>query len=65
MLRAAWERFAAWWSTKAWPSTRSKTVEVFDDWWLSIGDSPRAHFVSMVFGMVILFVVKAAVWLAT
>lgn len=40
-------------------------LSILTEWWAEIGDKPRSHFVSMVFGIVILYAVKAAVWLAT
>ena len=35
------------------------------EWWEAIGDAPRPHFVSMVFGIALYFAIKFAVWLAT
>lgn len=61
MVRAAFEKFCAWWLATAWPLTTGIATE----WWKDIGDMPRPHFVSMVIGMVILYAVKLAVWLVT
>lgn len=59
MVRAAWEKFRAWWSTKFVP----RATFVAKEWWDDIDENPRPHFVSMVVGMVILTALKVAVFL--
>ena len=49
--------------TKWWPRLCDGAVAVAREWWESIGDDPRAHFVSMVFGIAVLYAVKLVAWL--
>lgn len=60
MLRAAWEKSVKWWTETG----RPKLFAVTDEWWTSIDENPRPHFISMVFGMLVLSAVKFLVWLA-
>lgn len=50
MIRALWERFSTWATTKALPWAG----DVAEEWWLDIGEKPRPHFVSMVAGWLLI-----------
>lgn len=63
MIVSAWEKFAAWWTGSAWPTARAWTIGLLSEWWKDIGSMPRPHFVSMVFGMALLYIVKFMAWL--
>lgn len=60
MVKAAWGKFSAWFMATVWPLVRSVSVE----WWDDLGDKPRSHFLSMVFGMFLYFAIKLAVKIA-
>lgn len=59
MIVAAWERFRKWWTETGKPAV----AEVASAWWEDLEENPMLHFISMVFGMVILLALKLAVWL--
>lgn len=39
-------------------------LPILTDWWDDIGLNPRSHFVSMVFGIAMVYLIKFGVWLA-
>lgn len=60
MVKAAWDSFWKWLTTKALPWAG----DVAEEWWLDIGDKPRPHFVSMVAGVLIYLSLMIAAGLA-
>lgn len=66
MIRATWERLTKWWDETAaqWLLLRARELAaVLDAWWGDLAENPKLHFVSMIFGMALLYAVKLAVWL--
>lgn len=59
-----WQNFVTWWKSSMWPAIRARTFAVISEWWIDIGEKPRPHFVSMVFGIAVYFAIKFAVLLA-
>ena len=59
--------FAGWWDEKVAPKLASAVagaIAALEEWWRDIGENPKAHFISAVFGMLVLVTVKLAVYLA-
>lgn len=54
----------AWWNETAWPWIHSNSIATAQQWWTDIGERPKMHFVSMVFGIALYLVIKFAVKLA-
>ena len=62
MIAKAWDEACKWFAER-WPITRNAVVQNATAWWDDLEENPRLHFISMVFGMVVLYAVKFAVWL--
>jgi hypothetical protein len=67
MAQAAWERLQKWWTGTASPQlvvVGRKILVALDEWWGDMADRPRSHFISMLFALLILHIIKVAVWIA-
>lgn len=47
----------AWWLGTAWPWLREHSTAILAAWWDDLGEHPGLHFLSMLFGMVLLFAI--------
>lgn len=61
MMKAAWEKISGWWINKGWPWIRLNVAGVASRWWDDLGDNPSLHFISMVMGLALYFIVKLVV----
>ena len=66
MIRAAWDRVTKWWAETGRPMVddyAQRAGALAKAWWADLEENPKLHFISMVFGMAVLYAVKFAAWL--